>query len=457
MHDNTLSQTWRTFSKAQSALLWLCVFLGIGLGAMATRYQEIPLAAVGLVVLFGLFVVRPYWGYVLVCIVTMLTIVRFPTPLGQLRPDQVLAVTSIPFLISRHLRGNSGRDPLGIAIGIWLLVNMVASFFAPFPFASEKIVIWLGTDLVLYLFARAIVVEWGYMKAFLPFYLSAVVEVLVGIGLFFIHYHVAGYRAQGTMWEPDIFGSLCGVVVVVSAFLMTRRGWSRITLIALFVGAAGLVVSGTRSSSFGVLVAVGCAFLFIPAMRSRVATWIAGLSLASIVVAKVTSSTTLSRLVHIRTSGTLLYRTLPDSQAMRDFGRSLRALILGHGTDAFGQTHFHLVQGQVVANYIPTQLVTVPYDTGIMGMMAFGAMLWVLFSTWRRLSALNDDNLVALGLRYALLATLVAYQATNGIWFAFTWVMLALSIPPPTPMQNMRDSPSGQTVGSQSLLQVVPY
>lgn len=421
-----------TGDVSQTETLWLTrrgwlwgIAIAIVVGLASTKAALLALGMLGAVLLAIVFYYRPYWGYVIVVVAATLTHFRFASPIGHWRLEQVAST----FGLLGYLRLRSGPglfrfDLLTRLLLAWIGINAVASLFAPEVFSSEKIVVWLLTDLFAFIFAREIVRHYGLIKAFIPFWIAGIAAVSLGIGMFAMHPHAHQGRAMGLMQEPDVFGTFSAVLVVYGlSFLGQSKAspWlDRTRHLGIVVGATGLLLSGTRSSLFGLLIALALGLVF----ERR---WLGKVLPASLVVAALAGmllhKVILARLTRVSTASTLAYRMIRVKIALAGIRNSWHHLVLGHGTNAYGQFHLTLSSSGIVPDYLAVQIVTVPYDTGLVGSVAFIAWMIVALRTmWEN----RNTGALAKGSLYAFLAMMVAYQATNGIWFGFTWLVLAL-------------------------------
>jgi len=100
---------------------------------------------------------------------------------------------------------------------------------------------------------------------------------------------------------------------------------------------------------------------------------------------------------------------------------------IGNGTGGFGQRYVYRSINE--AAWVGNLELHLLYDTGLLGLLAFGGFLaataWETLRAYRRTRDAWGRGLL-LGLSAGLLVLLVAYQATEATWLAFTWVHLGL-------------------------------
>lgn len=411
--------------------LWqwgLVVGVAVLIGVAASLWHLVTVLPLVAIAMIALFLWRPYIGYVFLVIAAMLTHYRFAGGIGHWRPEQLVSVVAI-FSYAR-LRGYRKLflfDRITWAFIAWVLINGVSSIFAPQWFQSEKIVAWLVTDVVIFMFVREVVHRYGVYKAFIPFWICGLLALSWGIGERFLYPAAHQGRAMGTMEEPDVFGTFAVVLLVygmglwrdnnLPVILFRTRIWG--TLISF----SAALLSGTRSSLAGLAGAIVLGVVLEPAWRKKMVPWAIG-GLSALIVA-VEVGVVSSRFARVADASTVRYRMVRVRIAVQGFFNSWKHVLLGHGTNAYGQFHLTFNGTQWIPDYLPVQLLTVLYDTGLAGAIAFFALL--LF-TVRTLFMHRRDHPIIFSSMYAAIAMFVAYQATNGIWFGFTWIVLALGV-----------------------------
>lgn len=413
------------FSMRQWAMI---VGGAVLVGIAATLWHTatiLPLVGIAIV---GLFIWRPYVGYVLLVLASMLTHYRFAAGIGHWRPEQLVSVFAV-FAYAR-LRGYRRLfvfDRVTWAFIVWVIINGVASMFAPQWFQSEKIVAWLVTDVMIFIFVREVVRQYGVYNAFIPFWIGGLLALSWGIGERFLDPTAHQGRAMGTMEEPDVFGTFA-VVLMIFGLGLSQRNYGPVILqktryLGIVISFAAALLSGTRSSLAGLMGALVVAALLEANWRKKLAPWAMGGGAAIIVAVGI--GVVSSRFARIADASTLSYRVIRVRIALRGFLNSWQHVLLGHGTNAYGQFHLTFNGTSWVPDYLPVQLVTVLYDTGVMGAIAFSVL--VIFFV-HALFVHRREHPIVFGSLYAAMAMFVAYQATNGIWFGFTWIVLALGI-----------------------------
>ena len=403
-----------------------------------------PAVGVGLALgamLVVLFWVRPYWGYVLLVCGAMLTRFRFATSVGHWRLEQLLAVLSIVAVLRIMREASRWRsevrvlDPVGLVLILWVAANAFASLFAPDVFASEKIAVWLATDILAYIFVRCVAQYYGYLYAFVPFFILGFCEVVAGIIIYAFQFHVPGIRAYGTMQEPDVFGTFASVMVVLGMSVRalrgrTYRGVRRLGSLVIVGAVLAMVSSATRSSLVGLTASVLAGITLIPEVRRILAGWTVVGAIGFVVsIGYVLHRQVSQRLHRFSTASTLTGRLRTVRAAVRGSLRSVAHFVMGHGTNAFQQTHAVVIGGVLKPNYLSVQIVAVLYDTGVIGLFLFVVLaVMVVRSVVTRRFTEPALKPLAIGSMLACVAMFVAYQATNGDWFGYTWIVVALAV-----------------------------
>jgi O-antigen ligase len=128
-------------------------------------------------------------------------------------------------------------------------------------------------------------------------------------------------------------------------------------------------------------------------------------------------------------TGTIAYRSATFALAL---GGIADHFWLGLGTNSFGQHVLDPTQ-DYRSGYLGGLFIAALWDIGLIGLasllMAFAAVARKLR---QGLASIDPEaRSQAAGLSAAFVCALVAYQATNGFWFAYNWILigLAASIP----------------------------
>lgn len=414
--------------RGKAPLICWSLLIAILVGLMTAFGYEFPVLVIGALGLVAIFWFKPLWGYTLLVTGSMITSVRFATPVGHFRIDQVLSLFSLVSII--RLRDQTiaavSRDLIIKLLAGWLLINILASIFAAVPFQSEKIAVWLLLDFIGFMFVIRICFKYGYKLPLAIFYSVGMMEIVFALLGIAFHFGLGSGRVMGTMEEPDIFGAFSSAMGIVNIFLI-QTGRRREKFIGM-VGFAGAIIaaylSGTRSSVAGLFIV-----LLILAIRDRRIRSMSILTLAIGMVAIAMNHGT--RLSNFANSSTLAYRMVRVKEALAGWFSNWRYFLLGHGTNSYGETHFVINStGNVVGDYLMVQGATVFYDTGLLGMILFSTLLGSIALRIYTLNSVQHVSPMLKGSAYALLSLMIAYQATNGVWFEFSWVFFAFAVLP---------------------------
>ena len=205
--------------------MWVFIVIGsVALGIAAVRFPLESLALIVVLTAALVFYLRPLWGYTIVVAAATLTHFRFATPLGHWRLEQVASTLGL----QAYLRLRRPLSPLNIGpvaglFVMWVAINGVASIFAPQWVQSEKIVLWLLTDVFTLLFVREVARRYGIFVAFVPFWIAGVLAVSLGIGLWLVNPLAHQGRAMGFMQEPDVFGTFSAMITIYALTMLGSR------------------------------------------------------------------------------------------------------------------------------------------------------------------------------------------------------------------------------------------
>jgi hypothetical protein len=180
-------------------------------------------------------------------------------------------------------------------------------------------------------------------------------------------------RAQGTMAQPIVYGTLMGVVVLIAWSNAIIQLGPRLRILALGVGLAGVVLSGTRSVILAVVIAIALHIL----LRKSLGRWLRNILLAGAIttVVAVVGFGIGDKINDLMTSGSWLHR-LGSLQAVpallaRPEGQAFWGTGWGSQEALFDKGYIPLTYGlKVVDNYFVYVLGT----SGIVGVVLLLAM-----------------------------------------------------------------------------------
>jgi len=416
--------------------------------------------ALGLVVLVSAFSPRAAVG--LVFTASMLGGLTLPTPVGVLRMDQAIVLPALCGVLARwasdrsrpQLAGGGASGFLAVCLGLYVLANLVSTLLMAIDVGSSlRVVLWLSLSFAAYVLTIAVVGKYSSVGALLDDIVAigtiASIAALalyglagLGVSSFGVQADPVGGQlsAKGTFLEANLLGSFAAMTAILAASLLVhapRHSTRRRALLFVCVGicSTAAYLSFTRAAWLGLAVG-GLVVLLLsrpPSGRARVIVR-GGLilaSAASLLFVSGLGAPLLDRLVSLFTdsTGTIAYRAAGYAQALTGI---LQHLWIGLGTNSFGQHILDPTQNYG-RGYLGGLFIATLWDVGLVGL----AILLVAFATlartlWQALASVDDTvRSQAVGLSAAFVCALVAYQSTNGFWFAYNWILigLAASIP----------------------------
>ena len=427
-------------------------------------------AAVGLGLVTFVSLVSPRAAVGLVFTASMLGGLNLQTPVGALRMDQAVILPALSGVLlrwvsdrNRSLAAGGGASRfLAVCLGLYILANLFSTLLMAIDVAASlRIMLWLLLSFAAYLLTIAVARNYCSVGALLDDVVaigtaaSAAAFALYGLAaLGFSSFTVLAdpggglVTAKGTFLEPDLLGSFAAMtallvtsqLVEVPGHLTRRRG-------ALFL-CAGICVAATyvslsRGAWLG-LVAGGLAVLLLSRPASGRARIVArgGLvlaSAASLLLVSGVGASLVDRLASLSTdsTGTIAYRAAGYAQALSGISQNPW---IGFGSNSFGQ-HFLDPTNTDSGAHLGGLFITTMWDVGLVG-FAFLVVAFVTLARMlsRALASMNDTvRSQAVGLSAAFICALVAYQATNGFWFAYNWILIGLTASIPVALA-VRDS-----------------
>lgn len=415
-------------------------------------------AAVGLALVAVVSALSPRAAVGLVFAASMLGGLTFQTPVGVLRMDQAIV---LPALSGVLLRWVSDRDRslvaggrpsllLTVGLGLYLLANLFSTLLMAIDVASSlRVVLWLSLSFAAYILTIAVARRYCSVGTLLDDVVaigttaSAAALALYGLAMLGISsFGVAidpsrgGLIVSGTFLEPNLLGSFTAMTAILATFQLVHAPspvTRRRAALFLSAGICATVtyVSFTRAAWLG-LAAGGLAALLLsrpPSGRARIVAR-GGLVLAtavSLLLVSGVGAPFVDRLASLFTdsTGTIAYRAADYAQALSGIPQHLW---IGLGTNSYGQ-HFLDPTTDYGRAYLAGLFIATLWDVGLVGL----AFLLVAFATLARtlshaLASMDDlARSQAVRLSGALICALVAYQSTNGYWFAYNWILLGLA------------------------------
>jgi hypothetical protein len=356
------------------------------------------------------------------------------------------------------LRRMPSRPELAaFAFVTWAAVSSVIS--APMPGKSLTIVGWYFMDVIILWLLVGLIesgdIQWdfvarvGIRTAAAAGWLASILWLLALArgNRFGVQYDYAtgNIAAAGFSYEGNILGSQ-SVLWLGMALTFSRRSGERIPMVVLFGLLAGLATSLARAAWLGAAVMAAVAFLVAgsksrryherrrlnrrtaSAVRAVGTTMAISAFLAAMAIgggAVVSKGLVLFQ--YRQTTGA--YRLKSVTLAMSDLRSAGVKSAIGLGTNSFGQRNEEpSTPGK--PGYLGILPLVIIYDTGIPGAILAAAFALGVLRRGRYGPGTHAGILAGL---------LVAATATNPMWFAFVWIVIALLLtavdPPPRPLR----------------------
>jgi hypothetical protein len=243
----------------------------------------------------------------------------------------------------------------------------------------------------------------------------------------------------GTQWEGNTYGSYVAASLVLGLSLLTvvrRRGafFYMAAFAAALIAVAALAMSLSRGAWLGAGTGLLTVLVFSPSRRHLAAygaaittalTAIAALVAPGLFAAALARLETLSPTNWGQLDTTTLERSVSTTRAIDHW---LMSPMVGWGAGSYGQTYDYLSQGMV--GWIGNLEAHIVHDSGLVGLLgmaiALCATLYAGILGVRR-AANHEVQSQTAGLLGASVALLVAFQATEGTWLGFPWILFGLT------------------------------
>lgn len=416
---------------------FLFTYIGVlFIGAvLASEFWLLPVVGVVAIVLLTVCVINRVFAWVVYFFAITANGLVFTAGFGTLRPELLaLPVLLIIVLQERTRTGSGGHTsqyrPLVFASVVWLSVTLLSSAFV----APERLrSLWICLQIVAAVGTYFALSGSGRKEQFIRIgsailTLVALLSILcylltrfAGINLPFVYGVAADGRLIGLSFEVNVFAAQCvgwlavlfanravhvkflyPIIAILSVAIMlggTRAAWVALALLAFLTLVESFRV-GNLSHSLFLCGAAVSAFSYVlltggDAENTDDFAW------------------RVSNILNV-SQGTGAYRIDIYTLALSDIN-TLSRWLFGSGANSFSQYHAIDATG-TGAPYLSSVWAAVLYDSGLLGFLAFIALICgcVLRSSGRR---------VALVIPFTLL---LCATTTNIVWFAFTWVYIAL-------------------------------
>jgi len=453
----------------------------VGLGALAliaaggllsltlTENSLMVLTCIGGILLVATAYFSPRIAFYLLLVSAMFN--RYDVFVGgvHLRPDQIVILPVLlgiaPLLATELLWRLSQPDKrlrvpaLSLVVFggfvLYISINLLSSYlFAPQFWESFQIVAWFVLSFLAFAITYFVIGRYvSPREAFFAVLVSGFISGAIGVVLFLL-FKLTGstagvqppdiatdpiYKATGTFLEANLFGSFQAFTVVAgSALLSSGKRMKRPAFVLLILGTAvstiALALSLTRAAWLGAI----CGLLLLALFQLRSGRSFALLlrfgTIGLVSLAALAPTGLLGSVVNrfrdigvSESSGTLAFRLERFKLALQEWPSSP---ILGLGTNSYGQRHWDPTQ-DYAPDYLPNLVLATLYDTGILGLLVlivvFVALLGALISATFRHHT-SWQGVLALAMLCGSAVLFVSYQATNGFWFSYVWIILAVAL-----------------------------
>lgn len=463
------------------SLLALAALLGIGafvgmviLGARTSDAVFVTLvASVAAALTVILVVERPVVAIGLLFVLASISGVVVGLPVGRVRLEQPSIVAAIiTLLVTRGWpRRSEIRSVLPIlaSFAVYLVVLTFASALnAPKPMVSARMIIWTTLSMAggVTVFALLVRSETGRVEGW--FTATGVGHAVLGLaiaGAFLIigPTGIPGMQTSpgevpkvaGLAFEANLFASMLGAIAPFAVDRFRKRP-GLTTAIPVLVIVIGLGLGVTRGAYLGLgaglLVYLGVvayrsprpseilAIVPVLAVALLLAPSIAAISLpiernaapatgtpvpseSGSPGASASPAETSPAPSPTPVADTFAYRTIRIGTALNDLRTSP---LIGLGAASYGQRHQLPGLEVPASDYIGILALVAVYESGVIGASAlalgFALSLWLLF----RLS--RDRPGAAAAYAASIVSLLVAYQATNALFFSINWIILGAGL-----------------------------
>jgi hypothetical protein len=474
-----------------SALLGIGAFVGmVILGARMPEAVLVTLAASVAAALTVILVVeRPVAACGLLFALASISAVFVDLPIGRVRLEQpAILAAIITLVVSRSWPRRSEIRPMlpiVASFAVYLVVLTVASALnAPKPLVSARMIILTALSMAGGMAVFALLVRPGRMRAEAWFTATGVGHALIGLviaGAFLIigPTGIPGMQANpgqapkvaGLAFEANLFASMLGaiapfaldrfrtrpvlataipvIVIVIGVGLGVTRGAYLGLGAGLLVYLGVLAYRSRRPSqvlaiapviAVALLLAPSVAAIALPTERSSPqptersstlpterssppVTGTPGPGESGSTRASASAAVTSPIPSPVPTPDTFAYRINVIPSALSDLRTSP---FIGLGAASYGQRHALPDQPGGTSDYINILALAAVYESGLAGASAlalgFALSLWLLF----RLS--RDRPGPAAAYAASIVSLLVAYEATNALFFSINWIILGAGL-----------------------------
>ncbi len=444
--------------------LWLIVAVVVGIlaGILPVLVGLNPLygvvLVVGIVGLLFLILAWPFSGVAILILAALVTRYRFDAGPVSVRAEHIaaIAVAGLAFI---QLMVNRGRirfpAAAWFATGWWMMNVISGFFFSPDPVVGLQNSIRLGLLVLTFVLILNLIPNRHYWYwAVGLFLVTGVLEAAFGViarvlfpfGINLgvqVSWNFSEPIPYGTFEEGNLFGSHTGVwAIILLMVLLGKGGWRRPDKHHIFLATGlavlvlGLFLSLSRAA--WLMFALGAAIVWIFYIRDAwhqtnrfllvlTAAPVALLVVIAVVPLLPSSLPLVNRLQSFLSLGT----DATFSARLSDWGLAwddwMAQPLTGWGPGSFAAIHGELRARPAWISNLGLRLLQ---ETGVVGTIMFLGYVFTLVVpairvAHRRIPPLDRALLLGLVISFLVLVG-IAYQSTDGIWIAASWVHAGL-------------------------------
>ncbi|KQU47222.1 hypothetical protein ASG84_08935 [Rhodococcus sp. Leaf278] len=331
------------------------------------------------------------------------------------------------------------REHVVLLLIAFIGLNAVSSvLFAADPGQSLRIAIWYASNLVILLLALACWAN-SRQRLYRLLFIGAVVNVFAGLfGWFNISSGgtwggytdgIYGARTSGIAFEANILAGICALWLLIAITSHKKMHW--FVWVTILVGAGVTIMTNTRAAVIAVVVGVLLYFAFRGRKTLRVVPVVVAVGIGAYAVKLFDPETyeqIVGKLANVQfNNDTAVYRyNVWDIASSEPQGWSL---LFGMGTNSYGQRHLDPTDlTNTKAAYIGNLPLQTYYDVGIVGVAILAV---AVFLVWRRGTRHSRQRRLAILTGFLIIST-----ACSPFFFAYFWLMIALSLAKDSPLAD---------------------
>jgi hypothetical protein len=444
-------------------------------------------ASLGAAFIVVLVVERPIAAFAVLLGLASVSGVVIGLPFGRVRLEQPAIIAAlVTILVTRSWPRPSDLKPmlpLMAAFGVYLAVLVLASaLHAPQPLVSARLIIWTGLSMAGGLVVFSLLVRTRSEEAGDWFTVTGVAHSALGllVALAFLLLGPTGIpgmqvnpgeapKVAALAFEANLFASMLGAMApfAIERYRSRRDPVSAVSVVMIFIGfglgvtrgayiglGVGLIVylgllayrSRYRADSFAIVPIIAVALLLAPSVAvvslplertpgsafttpspddggTSSPTEVATSGRPSVSPASTRAPAPTPAPTPTGTTDTLSYRANRIPIALRDLRESP---IIGLGAATYGQRHLRTGSYAGAPDYIAMLALVALYESGLVGALALA--LGFAFALRLLLRSGEDHAGAAAAYAASIVTLLVAYQATNAIFFSINWIILGAGL-----------------------------